>query len=280
MRYQRLGSLALNAYPPSVRTVRGEEMLGTLLDAGEDSTGAFISGCASLVVGGLRERARENARIGARRLIADGFCQGAVLMGFYTLLAGIQERETPVPHGYIHGWLVWKLVVVAAVLVFALLGRDRLAGLCGVGFAGYMLIHAYGLPASDAPGALVLYRWGIALVCFAVMVLKPRIRAYGQRKLLWLIAGATVAVVSLMPQLAVAVAFVLLLGLPLLGMFLLPVDPRLAIASALLWADLFASATRGFHGHVRIGLVTIPVLLLTMLIVIARGKALAGRTPA
>jgi hypothetical protein len=62
-----------------------------------------------------------------------------------------------------------------------------------------------------------------------------------------------------------------LIGLPILGIFYLPVDPRLAVASALLWADTVVTATVGGE---RLGLVTVPVLLLTVLIAVARQRAL------
>jgi len=38
---ERIGRVALRAYPPAVRQARGLEMLGMLLDAGELSRRAF-----------------------------------------------------------------------------------------------------------------------------------------------------------------------------------------------------------------------------------------------
>jgi len=61
-----IGSLVLRAYPPEARGGRGPEMLGMLLDAGEQSELAFARECASLVAGGLRER---RAAMTARRLL-------------------------------------------------------------------------------------------------------------------------------------------------------------------------------------------------------------------
>ncbi len=66
-------------------------------------------------------------------------------------------------------------------------------------------------------------------------------------------------------------------GLPLAGILLFPVDPRPAIASAVLWADLGAAHTLG---HTRLGLITLPVVVLAVLITIGREKALARQTHA
>jgi hypothetical protein len=125
------------------------------------------------------------------------------------------------------------------------------------------------------------------------MVVKPRVRSHDPRKLLWLIPGAMVAVLFLIPHLGGAartspesllfqilqlvVGVLLMVGMPLLGIFLLPVDPRLAIASAVLGADLFADGTTGQGGHVHIGLVTLPILLLAVLLTVARQKAVNRR---
>lgn len=51
---------------------------------------------------------------------------------------------------------------------------------------------------------------------------------------------------------------------------MLAVDPRLAIASAVLWADIAAASTLG---HTRLGLLTLPLVLLAMLLPVARQGA-------
>jgi cytochrome c-type biogenesis protein CcmH/NrfF len=262
--------LAVRAYPRDARLARGEEMIGTLLDAGEDSGRALIRGTASLIVGGLHDRARENARIGARRLITDAFCQAAVFWSLYMLAV-----RPPQVDGSL-GWPTWTLVLLAGVPVLAILGMDRLSGLCGVLVAGYFLIHAS--DTSSVAGQPVLIghhnairffvdRWSGPLVCYAVMFVKPRPRTHNLTRLLWLMP---VGVLLLIPH--APAALLILIALPVLGIFYLPVDPRLAIASALLWTDTVVMAT--LDGE-RLGLVTIPVLSLTVLIAVARQRSLA-----
>jgi hypothetical protein len=64
---ERIGQVALRAYPPAVREARGQEMLGMLLDAGEHSSLAFVRESGSVVLGGLRERGAITGRAGSRR---------------------------------------------------------------------------------------------------------------------------------------------------------------------------------------------------------------------
>jgi hypothetical protein len=132
----RIGSLVLRAYPREIRAARGEEMLGTLLDAREDSEWAFIRGCGSLVLGGWRERSRESARTGPVRLVADGFCQAALLWSLWRLLAW------HLPHrGYPITWPLLTEILLIAVVFCALIGRDRIAGICGLVAAGHAALQ-------------------------------------------------------------------------------------------------------------------------------------------
>lgn len=273
--YARIGSVVLQAYPQRFRAERGEEMLGTLLDAGEDSTGAFIRGVASLLIGGLRERARENAQVGAGRLVADAFCQAAVFWSLLELLSDFSHYpQTP----------IWSLVLLAGVPVFALLGRDRLAGLCGVIAAVFVLTRGYGTPLSGSEPVQLGHpdfvffvdRWVGPLVCFTIMVLRPRVRAHHRRRLIWLIPVSVVVIMAATPAL-ISATLLFLIGLPLVGIILLPIDPRLAIASAVLWADIAAASTLG---HTRLGLITLAAVMLAVLITFGRGKVLTRQTRA
>jgi hypothetical protein len=272
MSYGWIGALVLRAYPADFRSARGEEMLGTLLDAREDSGRAFVRGLVSLLIRGLRARARVNAQVGAPRLIADGFCLAGVLRALAML--------TDEYHGFGGAWPAWTLVVLFGVPVFAVLGRDRLGGLCGLIVAGYFLTHLMAL--IDPPHDLQLIghpdilpwsvdRWAGPCVCFVVMLLKPRKRPRDARRAALLIP---IVVLFLMPELATGV--ILLIALPVVGIIMLPVDPRLAIASAVLWAGLFASATAN---HVRLGLVTLPIVLLAMLLAVAQVRRASRDLP-
>ncbi len=86
---ERIGGAALRAYPPPVRQARGPEMLGMLLDAGEQSRLAFVPERGSLVLGGLRERRAIAARAGTRRLIADACCQAVPIFFVLWLISAL-----------------------------------------------------------------------------------------------------------------------------------------------------------------------------------------------
>jgi hypothetical protein len=272
--YACLGSLVLRAYPPRVRAARGEEMLGTLLDAGEESGGAFIRGIASLLISGLRERAGENAQVGARRLVADAFCQAAVFWSLLELLSDLR-RYPQMP--------VWSLVLLAGVPVFAILGRDRIGGLCGVAAAAYVLTRGFGTPLSGSepmplghPGFVFFAgRWLGPLICFTVMVVRPRVRVHDPRRVFLLIPVAALVLVSATTTVLIPVTILFLIGLPLAGIIVLPVDPRLAIASALLWADIGVTSNLG---RTQLGLITVLAVMVVVLVTIGRGKVLARQT--
>jgi hypothetical protein len=73
-----LAACALRTLPASIRDVHGEEILGTLLDrAGTGSRTRFVRELADLVSTGLRAH---TVGRDSRRLVADGFCRGAMMV--------------------------------------------------------------------------------------------------------------------------------------------------------------------------------------------------------
>ena len=78
MKRERIGRLALHAFPVTVRSARGEEMLGTLLDVSATSRARFVRELFGVVRSGTQARATQTARAGARRVVADGVCLSGV----------------------------------------------------------------------------------------------------------------------------------------------------------------------------------------------------------
>src|SRR4051812_39758835 len=91
---ERVAGLALCAYPPVARAARGEEMLGTLLDASAGSRSRFVRETVALVRRGLRTRATQTAGAGAGagRLVADGLCLGATWVMSLDLSTLLSQR--------------------------------------------------------------------------------------------------------------------------------------------------------------------------------------------
>jgi hypothetical protein len=65
------------------------------------------------------------------------------------------------------------------------------------------------------------------------------------------------------------IALAFLIAVPLLGIGELPVNPRLAIASAVFWAE---QAVTSRLGQTNIGLITIPILLLAVALAVAQQR--------
>ncbi len=171
-----LGRAAVRLYPDDIRGDRGEELLGTLLDAGERSRASFIGQLWSLIVAGLLARSR-HAWTGPMRRIASDTLRWCALISV-----------TLGPAGMIAGRMHWgagvgaiplnaDTICPAVILALFVGGRDRAAGLTGVGFLFYLSI-AYPLaPTYDGIHDLVI------LVGFVLMTHAPRRRRDGLRAL-------------------------------------------------------------------------------------------------
>jgi len=156
---ERIGKAVLRAYPREARQGRGLEMLGMLLDAGEQSSWAFVRESGSLVLGGLRERGTITARAGTRWLLADSCCRAVVIV---LTLWIISAASTGAITGPIRPW-VTQTVVLGAILACALIGYERIAAV-----AALAAIVAYG------PGPhtqlVLLVPVLVAIGCLLVMV--------------------------------------------------------------------------------------------------------------
>jgi hypothetical protein len=225
---ERIGQAALRAYPPAVRQTRGPEMLGMLLDAGEQSNRAFVRESGSLVLGGLRQRRAITARAGSRRLIADSCCQ-AVLIWLMLLMISVLSTELsagPRWHLLVQG------VVVAALLACALMGFERIAAISGL--AAFAAFGPFG------PHTQLVWLAGglVPIACVLVMVRAPRQRPRDPRRLLWLVPVLVLA--ALGPHALVSLPEALAL-ISVGGLLRLLHDPRLAIACSLVWIPVLLS---------------------------------------
>jgi hypothetical protein len=229
---ERIGQAALRAYPPAVRQTRGAEMLGMVLDAGEQSNWAFARESGSLVLGGLRERRAMTARAGIRRLIADSCCQ-AVLIWLMLLMIRVLSTEFSAGPSQ---QLVVQGVVLAAVLVCVLIGFERIAAISGL--AAFAALGPLG-----SHTQLVLLATGLVpIACLLVMVRAPRQRPRDPRRLLWLVPVLVLAALGPHALVSLPEALALISVGGLLGLLH---DPRLAIACSLVWIPvLLSSAAR------------------------------------
>ena len=271
MTREQIARLALRAYPEGVRETQGPEMLATLLDTSDGSVRVFARELIDLLLSGLRSRSRATAEHGLGRLVADGFCLGA-------MLAIAARISTSV--GFQPGR--WQFWLIGAALALALAGHDRAAGLVGLGwivatnpvdpFGGHV-VTGY----RTAVPLVIALEFGL-MIPLLVMVLAPRRRPRDLRRLLWL---APVAAVGCAWSLGTGAYVVAMFGVSLVGLATLPANPRLAIAASLWWTSIgieLALLADGATSPLWIGL-TLPapiVLALTL----ARVRQLQRDAPA
>jgi hypothetical protein len=112
-RYQRL----LFTYPSGYRAAHGDEILSTLLEAAPTQRFPSWRESTSLLLGGLRMRARQAAKESPRRLWTDGLHLGVLLVVLVNLGSSLETR-----------FPLWiALVAVGALAVLRGWGRTALA---------------------------------------------------------------------------------------------------------------------------------------------------------
>ncbi len=226
MMRERLGRAALHAFPETVRASRGEEMLGTLLDVSANSRSRFVLEIIALVGAGLTARAIESAKPGARRMLADGVCLAAIVLLTMFVSTDLGDRIRGNP------WSPsspWPHILAGAALILALIGYDRLAGATALLFTASLAVSS-----GHNGGNVTVGAFGI---CASALLLTPRRHQPDVRRLTWLIVTAGVALIaSTSDDTSAAPVILAVLVLAPVALALLPVDPRPAIACALLAA--------------------------------------------
>jgi hypothetical protein len=227
-----LARAALRCYPPGTRTARGAEMLDTLLEASDGRHGVFVWNVVSLVAVGLGERARASARLSAVRTIAEAAKLASILYACLWLTAGFAVLiERP-------GWRLESPVSLSMVALLILLlawsqGRQRLAGVIGLACTVAVTLVVGHRPDLLLPVSIVqpiLPAFGYLIMAIAPTRDRPST-----------VAGAALAalvVVSLIVPGAHASGFsqvIVLATASIAGLAVFAVQPRLAIATAIIW---------------------------------------------
>jgi hypothetical protein len=255
---ERIGRAALRVYPPDAREARGLEMLGMLLDAGEQSGCAFVREAGSLVLGGMRARRAITARAGTRRLLADSCCQAVLIFLTLWIISALSPDAIAGPSRP----LVVQAVVLGAILACALIGYERIAAV-----GALAAVIAFG-PLGAHTQVVVLARVLVPIGCVLVMVRAPRERPRDPRRLLWLVP---VAVLAALHAHAVAGLPEVLALMSIGGLLLLLQDPRPAIACGLVWIVLLANHVVG-SVPAGVNLVGAPAVAAGLMLIIAAGR--------
>jgi hypothetical protein len=224
---RRLATAAIALYPPNIRVSRGQEILGTLLDAGSESRTAFVREIASISLGGLLARSRV-AYERPSRSIASNILAAAALMWLADHIAFdvqwfVQDPKVPDALTFM-GWA--DVLIPALVLVLVLARSDRLAGALGLAWIGLDLFHY-----NPGPTAYI-FDVAPALI-FTGMILAPDKTTHGWRPIVWLLPG-------LLWGFSVVTGRGLTNGIgfitpPILALGFVALDPAFAIGTALTW---------------------------------------------
>jgi hypothetical protein len=226
-----LARAALRCYPPATRTARGPEMLDTLLEASGDRHGMFVWNVLSLVAAGLGERAQASARLSAGRTIGEAAKLASILYACLWLTAGLAvliERRGWHPESPVSLYLVGLLVVLLAWSQ----GRQRIAGV--IGLAGTVALVVPHRPDFLLPVSIVqpiLPTFGYLIMAVAPSRERPSTVAVG--------ALAALVVVSVIVPGANTGGFIQFIVLAsIAGLAVFVVQPRLAIAVAIIWTAI------------------------------------------
>jgi hypothetical protein len=228
-----LAQAALRCYPPATRTERGAEMVDTLLEASADRHGAFVWNLVSLVASGLGERSRASARLGAVRTVAEATKLASILYACLWLtacLAVFIDRPGWHPDRRVAVYMVGLLIVLFAWS----LGRQRLAGVIGVAGTAVLVVVAHRpfllLPVSIAQP--ILPAFGYLIMAIAPTRERPNTVALAA------LAAVIAVSVILAPAHTGISQVIMLAGASIAGLVVFAVQPRLAIAVAIIWTAI------------------------------------------
>lgn len=262
MNRERLAQIVVRLYPETGRAERSDELVGTLLDASDDSRLAFARQLGSVVAGGIAARSRV-ALSGPPGPVAANAVAWAAIMFLVQVLVemlGFEARSTGVVRFPAGPVLTWGLPI--ATLALFTLRLTRTSGLVGLAYVGHRLFQHPPAPFHTRPPLLLLV---LPLAGFALLALAPK-KLPAQDRWLWLIPAGVFAlfeVTSIGNQSGFGFIAPLVVAL-----CFLPFKASFALGTALAWSALGAwELARGGTGHWFV--ISIALLACTPIAVIA-----------
>jgi hypothetical protein len=189
VRLERHSRLLLRAYPAAYRRDRGDEILGTLLEATPDGQAwPRLRDVRALAVGALRARAAQN-----RRLSTAANLRIAVM-------AGVSFSLVLIAAGYMATWVIdpgplryqWRIMALGLLIVAAVLPVWLAPRLVAAWSALAAAVPIYLLARIEVP----FWTFISLMVCIAAIVLLVPRSARPPRAWLWLIGSVAVAVIA------------------------------------------------------------------------------------
>jgi len=164
-----IGRTAVRLYPADVRAAHGDELVGTMLDAGDYSLFAFVRQLVSLIVAGLLARSRDVLSQPLGQLASDTVRWAAVITIGRELAA---RAVVPLGGGSISSqpatiWIAY--LGPALVLALFISRRDRATGIVGL---------AWCLIAATTDPRIPMSHWidtlALPIIGSALMTIAPR----------------------------------------------------------------------------------------------------------
>jgi len=207
-------------------------MLDTLLEAADDRHGLFVWNVVSLATAGLGERARASARVSPGRTIAEAAELASILYACLWITAGLAvliDRPGWHHESQVSLYMVGLLIVLLAWSR----GRQRLAGVIGLACTALLIVASP--PDPLLPVSLVqpiLPACGFLLMAIAPARGRPSTVAVGALAALVVVSVIVGANTGGFGQ------FIVLATASIAGLAVFAVQPRLAIAVAMIWTAI------------------------------------------
>jgi hypothetical protein len=165
-----IGQTTVRLYPAELRAAKGDELVGTLLDAGDASLAAFLAQLVSLIIAALVARSRDALSQPLDQIASDAVRWGAVIT--------VASSMTTVVVEYVHwgGGIGWATVTswqqcLAPTLILAMFmfRQDRAPGVTSLTWCVDVVMRQPQLPLSAWISLMVL-----PILGFGLMAVRPR----------------------------------------------------------------------------------------------------------
>lgn len=168
-----IGRALVKLYPAEVQQTRGNELIGTLLDAGDASMWAFLANAASLAKSGLSARARQELRRPVWQILVGALCWAAVLSAMSVVVEAIGNSlmwgATILSFGDDPETIIDMYVLPVLILALFTRGRNRATGLLGLVRFAMRLHQSPMIPLAD-----FLITVPVPAVGFGLLATRPR----------------------------------------------------------------------------------------------------------
>lgn len=228
---ERRARMLLRAYPPPYRRDRGEEMLGTLLEATPvGQSWPRARDAWSMLAGGRRARAARNRQAGPAASLRQAAILAITL--FLSLLVNLYLDASFTASGGSHAWAGFTVSVLLAALVLAMWsGRRSYIALTGLAASAALAYEQYGFAGKgETPPVLTAPLALLALLAVLAPVLLTRRAERPPRS--WLLLPGGITALNLIGQLSEDQLAIMYLLMLLLTIIWLITDARPVAAMA------------------------------------------------